>query len=81
MQKINHIAKKSNLKVRVAWKNDQKLRNKLIRSSLGVPKCPGGQRCNMCRSDFKGDCTKKNLVYGMRCVLCEERGQEKNVCG
>ena len=57
------------------------MRNKLIRSSLSKPKCPGGQRCHTCGSGFSGDCTQKNVVYHLNCRLCQDRGQESTYIG
>ena len=68
--KIKNIVKKSNLKIQVAWKNSNKLKSSLVRSAISKPKCPGGQRCNLCKSGFKGDCTQKNVVYQIYCRLC-----------
>ena len=59
--KIKSKVRKSGLNVRIAWQNDQKLKNKLVRSSLCKPRCPGGQRCHTCSSGFSGDCTQKKL--------------------
>ena len=59
--KIKSKVRKSGLNIRIAWKNPQKLRNKLIRSSMTKPRCPGGPRCHTCASGFSGDCTKKML--------------------
>ena len=79
--KIQSKIRKSGLNVRIAWKNPQKLRNKLIRSSLSKPKCPGGQRCHTCVSGFSGDCTQKNVVYRLTCKVCQEKGQESIYIG
>lgn len=73
--KIQSKVKKSGLNIRIAWKNPHKLRNKLVRSSLSKPKCPGGQRCNTCASGFSGDCTQKNVVYRLICKLCRKGRQ------
>ena len=27
-------------------------------------------------TDFKGDCTQKNIVYEIRCRICEEKGRD-----
>ena len=68
--KVKSKVKKSGLNVKVAWQNKEKLKNMLVRSSLGKPKCPGGQRCHTCKTGFRGDCTQKNVVYQIRCGIC-----------
>ena len=79
--KIQSKVRKSGLNVRIAWKNPQKLRNKLIRSSLSKPRCPGGPRCHTCASGFSGDCTQKNVVYRVNCKLCAQQGKESTYIG
>ena len=79
--KIKSKVKKSGLNVRIAWKNNQKLRDKLVRSSLCRPRCPGGQRCHVCKSGFPGDCTEKNVVYELSCQVCQEEGREVKYIG
>ena len=79
--KIQSKVKKSGLNVKLAWRNPQKLKNKLIRSSLSKPRCPGGNRCHTCTSGFSGDCTQKNVVYHLNCKLCHQKGQENNYIG
>ena len=72
--KVKHIVKQSKLRVRIAWKNDNKLKTALVKSSICKPACPGGRKCHLCVSGFKGDCTQKNIVYEIRCKLCKQRG-------
>ena len=79
--KIKSKVNKSGLNVKIAWRNNQKLRDKLIRSSLCKPKCPGGSRCHACRSGFSGDCTQKNVVYELSCQVCHEKGEDLNYIG
>ena len=79
--KIQSKVNKSGLNVKLAWRNPQKLKNKLIRSSLSKPRCPGGNRCHTCASGFSGDCTQKNVVYHLNCKLCHENGQKSNYVG
>ena len=79
--KVKSKIKKSGFNVRIAWRNEQKLRNKLIRSSLSKPRCPGGQRCHTCSSGFSGDCTQKNVVYRLSCKTCEQEGQSSTYIG
>ena len=74
--KIKSKVKKSGLNVKVAWQNKEKLKNMLVRSSLGKPKCPGGQGCHTCKTGFRGDCTQKNVVYEIRCGICGGNGRE-----
>ena len=81
MCKVKSKVKKSGLNVRIAWKNDQQLKNKPVRSSLSKPKCPGGQRCHTCRSGFSGDCTQKNVVYELTCNICKRSGQDRTYIG
>ena len=73
--KIKSKVKKSGLDVKIAWKNPNKLKDRLVRSSLCKPMCPGGQRCHVCRSGFSGDCTRKNVVYELSCNVCQKKGQ------
>ena len=79
--KIKHIVKKSKLGVRIAWKNDNKLKASLVKSAVCKPNCPGGRKCHLCMSDFKGDCTPKNVVYEIRCKLCTLKGQSVSYVG
>ena len=79
--RIKSKVRKSGLNIRIAWKNPQKLRNKLIRSSLTKPRCPGGPRCHTCASGFSGDCTQKNDVYRVNCKSCAQQGKESIYIG
>ena len=79
--KIKSKVRKSGLNVKIAWKNNQKLKDKLVRSSLCQPQCPGGQRCHVCKTGFSGDCTQKNVVYELCCQVCQENGQTVNYIG
>jgi len=74
--KVKHIIRKSKLRVRIASRNDNKLKTALVRSSICKPSCPGGRKCHLCMSGFKGDCTQKNVVYEIRCKLCQQRGRK-----
>ena len=69
--KVKKIVRKSRFRIRIAWKNYQKLRSNLVRSSMVKPNCPGGHRCHLCASGFTGDCTQRNVVYEIKCRLCE----------
>ena len=79
--KIKSKVTKSGLNVKIAWKNPQKLKDKLVSSALCKPRCPGGQRCHTCRSGFTGDCTQGNVVYELSCNICKGNGQELKYIG
>jgi len=79
--KIQSKVKKSGFNIRIAWRNPQKLKNKLVRSSLSKPRCPGGQRCHTCASGFTGDCTQQNVVYKLNCRVCQRNGQGSTYIG
>lgn len=68
--KVKRIVNRSGLNVKLAWRNENKLKNKLVHSAFKPPCCPGGKRCNLCQSGFKGQCTQKNVVYLLKCSLC-----------
>ena len=74
LHKVKYIVKWSGLNVKVAWRNKQKLKRRLIHSAFTQPACPGGLRCKLCRSDFVGQCTQKNVVYLLHCKLCGTGG-------
>ena len=74
--KIKSKVKQSGLDIRVAWQNKEKLKTLLVRSSLSKQKCPGGPRCHTCKSGFRGDCTQKNVVYELRCRICQGEGRD-----
>ena len=59
LRKVKYIINKSKLRVRVAWRNDNKLKTRLVKSSICKPSCPGGRKCHLCLSGFRGDCTQK----------------------
>ena len=63
LHKVKRIVKRSGLNVKVAWRNEHKLKRRLVHSAFTQAACPGGSRCNLCRSDFVGQCTQKNVVY------------------
>ena len=79
--KIKSKIKKSGLDVRVAWQNKDKLKTMLVKSSLTKPKCPGGPRCHTCKSGFTGDCTQKNVIYEIKCRICEGEGGDGTYIG
>ena len=71
--KVKRIVKRSGLKVKIAWRNDKKLKKMLVKSAISPPVCPsGGRRCHCCECGLKGMCTNKNLVYRIRCKLCTD---------
>ena len=74
--KVKQIVKKSKLNIRLAWKNEKKLKSSLVRSSLSKPRCPGGRKCHTCKSGFRGDCTQRNVVYKLTCKQCQEDGRD-----
>lgn len=76
LRKVKHIVGKSKFRVRIAWRNNNKLKTALVRSSICKPSCPGGRKCHLCMSEFQGDCTQKNIVYQIRCTLCQKKGME-----
>ena len=80
-RKVKSIVRKSNLHVHIAWKNENKLKNTLTKSAICKPRCPGGQKCNLCMSDFKGDCTRKNVVYKIHCKICQKEGIDATYVG
>ena len=81
LHKVKYVVKKSGLNVRIAWRNENKLKNRLVHSSFTPPRCPGGTRCNLCKSDFVGQCTQKNVVYLLHCKLCRDDGVTADYVG
>ena len=79
--KVKSVVKRSGLNVKLAWRNENKLKNKLVRSAYTKPRCPGGKRCNLCKSDFMGQCTQKNVVYMLKCKLCGTNGTTSDYIG
>ena len=80
-RKVKHIVRKSKLQIHIAWKNENKLKNTLVKSSICQAKCPGGRKCHLCMSGFKGDCTLKNVVYDIHCKLCKRKDRATNYVG
>ena len=81
LRKVKHIIRKSKFRVRIAWRNDSKLKSSLVRSAICKPRCPGGRRCHLCMSGFEGDCTQKNVVYAIHCRLCKHEGRSVDYVG
>ena len=46
LHKVKHIVKKSKLRVRIAWRNNNKLKTYRVRSSFSKPSYPGGRKCH-----------------------------------
>ena len=79
--KVKHVVKRSGLNVRLAWRNEKKLKKQLVRSAFTQPRCPGGSRCHLCKSGFKGQCAQKNVVYMLRCKECDANGVRTEYLG
>ena len=71
-RKINSVAQKSDLNIKIAWKGGRTLANTLVRSALEQPPCPRGNRktCHTCDAGISGKCHLKNVVYEITCTLC-----------
>ena len=68
---VNGIIKNSGLDLRPAWTNNNTIRQRLVRSALEPPPCPGGGRaCNTCAAGLAGRCHTSNVVYKITCCLC-----------
>ena len=72
-RKINATVKRSDLNIRIAWKSGPTLANKLTRSALEPPACPRGNRksCSTCANGLEGRCHTKNVVYQIKCKICD----------
>ena len=72
-RKINSVARKSELNIKIAWKGGRTLANTLVRSALEQPPCPRGNRkaCHACDAGVSGKCHLKNVVYEITCTLCK----------
>ena len=80
--KINSIVKKSDLNLRVAWRNKKTLKSCLTRSAISQPQCPSGARvCNACESGLKGRCLTSDVVYKITCVVCQGKGDNVTYVG
>ena len=68
---VNGILKNSGLNLRAAWTNKNTIRQRLVKSALQPPPCPGGGRtCNSCIAGLTGRCHTTNAVYKITCQLC-----------
>lgn len=79
--KVKSKVKRSGLDVRVAWQNKEKIKNKVVRTAMSKPTCPGGKRCHTCSAGFVGDCAQKNVVYEIRCEICRQDGHDSVYIG
>ena len=79
--KVKNVVRRSGLKVKLAWRNENKLKSKLVRSAFKRPRCPGGNRCHLCKAGFTGQCTQKNLVYKLKCNICDAMNEKMEYIG
>ena len=71
-RKINAKVRSSGLPIKISWQRGQTVSNILVRSALNPPKCPSGKKaCHACAAGVEGECTTKNVVYEIRCTLCQ----------
>ena len=69
---VHGILKGSGLNLSPAWSNGNTIRQRLVRSALDPPPCPGGGRaCNTCAAGLAGRCHTANTVYKITCRLCQ----------
>ena len=53
--------------------NQNTLKRHLVRSALKDPPCPSGrQHCHACQAGLRGKCHTKNVVYELKCSLCNK---------
>ena len=72
-RRINVKVRSSGLPIKIAWQRGQTTASILVRSALNPPKCPSGNKtCNACASGIEGQCTTKNVVYEIKCKLCQD---------
>lgn len=72
-RKINAKARASGLPIRIAWQRGQTVSSMLVQSALTPATCPSGSRtCNACEAGVEGKCTTKNVVYEIKCTLCQD---------
>ena len=80
--KVKSVVKKSDLNLRVAWRNRYTLKNYLSRSAFTPPQCPsGGRLCNACESGVRGRCLESGVVYKITCVICQGKGKDMTYIG
>ena len=69
---INRKVRSLGLPIKIAWQKGKSVSNILIRSALNPPPCPSGSKiCHACESGLRGSCTSKNVVYEVKCMLCQ----------
>ena len=79
-RKINAKVRSSGLPVKIAWQRGETISSVLVRSALNPPNCPSGNKtCHACEAGVKGRCTTKNVVYEIKCMLCQ--AQDINYIG
>ena len=70
-RKINAKVRSSELPIKIAWQKGKTVSSVLVRSALNPPECPSGNKtCYACEAGVEGECTTKNVVYHIKCVLC-----------
>ena len=73
-KRVKSVVRKSGMNIRLAWRNNKKLKNVLVNSAISPPPCPGASRgCHCCKCGLAGRCTTKNVVYRISCTLCKDR--------
>ena len=72
-RKINAKVRTSELPIKIAWQRGQTVSSILTRSALNPPNCPSGNKtCHACEAGVAGRCTTKNVVYEIKCTLCQD---------
>ena len=73
-RQVERIAKSSGLPCRVAWSSRRTLRHELTSSDLRRPTCAIDRgRCMACVGGLKDRCGVGNVVYQVKCSLCEAK--------
>ena len=68
---VQGIIKSSDIAFQVTWKGGETVGQKLVKSALSPPPCPGGgKRCNACCAGLAGKCHSKNTIYRIDCSIC-----------
>ena len=81
-RKVKGILRKSDTKLRVAWTSGPTLGHKLISSAFSKPPCPAGSKhCHTCENGLRGQCTKKNVIYKIKCEICDKNGRAEFYIG
>ena len=72
-RKINAKVRNSGLPIKIAWQRGQTVSSVLVHLALNPPQCPSGNKiCHACEAGVKGRCTTKNVVYEIKCMLCQD---------